>query len=53
MRQRVYRLLISPRGQTMAEYAIILVTVAAICLALFQSGGAIVKTLVQEIGPDI
>ena len=45
----VYRLMAKPRGQTMAEYAIILATIATICVALEQTGGTIIKTLVINV----
>jgi Flp pilus assembly pilin Flp len=53
MRQqkRVYWLIVNPRGQTMTEYAMILVTVAAICVALVGSGGTIISALVNRVGP--
>ncbi len=40
-----------PRGQTMTEYALILATIAAILLSLYQSAGTIVTTLVNRVGP--
>ena len=46
---RVYRLLASPRGQTMAEYAMILATIALIAAALFTSAGTIVTELVHGV----
>lgn len=39
------------RGQTMTEYALILATVAAILVALYQTAGTIIKTLVDKVGP--
>jgi Flp pilus assembly pilin Flp len=48
---RVYRLLASPRGQTMAEYAMILATIALIAAALFTSAGTIVKELTDLVAP--
>jgi len=47
----VYRLLASSRGQTMAEYALILATIALVAAALVQSAGTIVKELVDQVGP--
>jgi Flp pilus assembly pilin Flp len=41
----------SPRGQTMTEYALILATVAAILIALFQNSGSIVSLLVDKVVP--
>ncbi len=48
-RTRVYLLIASSRGQTMAEYALILVTIAVIAVALVGNAGAIVKELVDEV----
>jgi Flp pilus assembly pilin Flp len=44
-----YRLLASSRGQTMAEYAIILATIAAISVALVHSAGVILDALVNTV----
>ena len=49
--KRVYRTIASSRGQTMTEYALILVTVAAVCVALIQNAGTIVSILVSHVGP--
>ena len=38
-------------GQTMTEYALILATVAAVLVALFDSAGTIVNELVNQVGP--
>jgi Flp pilus assembly pilin Flp len=46
---RVYRLLASPRGQTMAEYALILATIALVSTALVQSAGTILNELVHGV----
>ncbi len=46
---RVYRLLASPRGQTMAEYALILATIALVSSALVHSAGAIVNERVKGV----
>jgi len=46
---RVYRLLASPRGQTMAEYALILATIALVVTALYDSAGTIVTELVHGV----
>jgi len=37
------------RGQTMAEYALILATIALVAAAFVQSGGTIVNTLVNHV----
>jgi len=50
-RERVYRAIVNPRGQTMAEYAMILVTIAAVCTALVQNAGTIISTLVSRVDP--
>jgi Flp pilus assembly pilin Flp len=39
----------SRRGQTMTEYALLLATVAAIAVSLFQTSGTILHTLVNSI----
>ena len=46
---RVYWLIKNPRGQTMAEYALILVTIAVVATALVQNAGTIIKTLVDNV----
>lgn len=38
-------------GQTMTEYALILATIAAVVVALFNSAGTIVNQLVNQVGP--
>ncbi len=35
----------------MTEYALILATIAAVMIALYQDAGAIVTTLVSRVGP--
>jgi Flp pilus assembly pilin Flp len=45
----IVRLRVLAPGQTMAEYALILATIALISAALVQSGGVIVKTLVDNV----
>ncbi len=45
----VYRLIANPRGQTMAEYAIILATIATVCIALTQTAGTIIKALTINV----
>ena len=37
------------RGQTMTEYALLLATVAAIAISLFQTSGTILQGLVNYI----
>jgi len=46
---RVSLPLIMSRGQTMAEYALILATIAAISIALVQSAGTILTELVGQV----
>jgi Flp pilus assembly pilin Flp len=41
----------NPRGQTMTEYALILATIAAVLITLFQNGGNIVSLLVSHVDP--
>jgi len=43
------RLLSGSRGQTMAEYALILVTVAVIAAALVQTAGTNILGLINEV----
>ena len=45
----VHRLVASSRGQTMAEYALILATIALVAAALVQNAGTIVKELVNGV----
>jgi len=45
----VGQLEVSSRGQTMAEYALILATIALVAAAFVQSGGTIVNTLVNHV----
>ena len=45
----VIRILEGSRGQTMAEYALILVTIAVVAAALVQSAGTIVLELVHNV----
>lgn len=49
--KRVHRQIVSPRGQTMTEYALILATIAAVAIGLIQNAGTIVTTLVNRVGP--
>lgn len=37
------------RGQTMTEYALILATVAAVCVSLYNTSGVYLKGLVDNI----
>ena len=43
------RLVSGSRGQAMAEYALILVTIAAIAIALFNNADTIVAALVHNV----
>ena len=47
--KRVCRLAINQRGQTMGEYALILATVAVICIALVNNAGTIVSSIVNNV----
>jgi len=47
--KRVYRLLMNSRGQTMGEYALILATIAVICVALVNSASTIVSSIVNNV----
>ena len=44
-----YRLVASSRGQTMAEYALILVTIAVIAAALVQTAGVNISGLLHNV----
>jgi Flp pilus assembly pilin Flp len=48
-RMGVGQLAVISRGQTMAEYALILATIALVAAAFVQSGGTIVNTLVNHV----
>lgn len=48
-RERIRRSIASSRGQTMAEYALILATIAMISVALVQSAGTIMTELVHQV----
>jgi len=50
-RKRVFKLIASSysRGQTMAEYALILVTIAVIAAALVQTAGVNILGLVHNV----
>jgi Flp pilus assembly pilin Flp len=45
----VYRLIASSRGQTMAEYAMILVTIAVVATALVQTAGTNINGLIAAV----
>ena len=45
----IVRLRALARGQTMAEYALILATIAIISIALVNNAGVIVKALVDNV----
>ena len=47
--KRVYRLPLNSRGQTMAEYALILATIAVVCIALVNNAGTIVSSIVNNV----
>jgi|HubBroStandDraft_1064217.scaffolds.fasta_scaffold00903_18 Flp pilus assembly pilin Flp len=47
--KRVYNLIVRSRGQTMAEYALILATIALVAVALVGNGGTIVNELVNNV----
>ena len=48
-RRGVWKLKAISRGQTMAEYALILVTVAVVAAALVQNSGVIVNGLIHQV----
>jgi len=48
-RKEVCRLKVVSRGQTMAEYALILATIALVAAALVTNAGAIVNSLVHNV----
>jgi len=48
-RKRIYNLIATSRGQTMAEYALILVTIALVTVALVSNAGTIVNELVNGV----
>ena len=47
--KRDCRLPLNSRGQTMAEYALIVATIAVIAVALVNSAGTIVTSLVNNV----
>ncbi|MGB8685129.1 MAG: hypothetical protein WCD12_19775 [Candidatus Binatus sp.] len=40
---------VTPRGQTMAEYALILATIALVAAALYQNASTILDSLVNNV----
>ena len=48
-RKGVYKLAATSSGQTMTEYALILVTIAIVATAFVQNAGTIVNTLVNHV----
>jgi Flp pilus assembly pilin Flp len=46
---RVYWLIKNPRGQTMAEYALILATIAVVATALVQTAGVNILGLIHNV----
>jgi Flp pilus assembly pilin Flp len=48
-RKGAYKLKATSRGQTMTEYALILVTIAIIAASLVQSAGTIVNAIVNHV----
>jgi Flp pilus assembly pilin Flp len=48
-RKTVFKLIASSRGQTMAEYALILVTVAVVAAALVQTAGVNITGLLHNV----
>jgi Flp pilus assembly pilin Flp len=48
-RKGVYKLVATSRGQTMAEYALILATIALVAAALVNNAGVIVNSLVNNV----
>jgi Flp pilus assembly pilin Flp len=49
-RSRVYWSIVTSRGQTMAEYALILAAIATVAVALVQNAGTILTELVHNVG---
>ncbi len=48
-RKAVCRLTAISRGQTMAEYALILATIAVVAAAFVQNAGTILNTIVNHV----
>jgi len=49
LEKRIVRPTDDSRGQTMAEYAMILATIAAVSVGLVKNAGTIVTTLVSHV----
>ena len=47
--KEIYKLVATSRGQTMAEYALILATIALIATSPVQNAGTIVNALVNRL----
>jgi Flp pilus assembly pilin Flp len=47
--KRDFKLIASSRGQTMAEYALILVTIAVVAAALVQTAGVNINGLIHNV----
>jgi Flp pilus assembly pilin Flp len=47
--KKVPRLPLNSRGQTVAEYALIVATIAVVCIALVNSAGTIVSSIVNNV----
>jgi Flp pilus assembly pilin Flp len=45
----VYRIFANSSGQTMAEYALILATIALVAAALYQNASTILDSLVNNV----
>jgi Flp pilus assembly pilin Flp len=48
-RKGVSKSIATTRGQTMTEYALILVTIALVAASLVQNAGTIVNTIVNHV----
>ena len=48
-RTRIFRRIGFRDGQTMTEYALILATIAAVVVSLYQTSGVIVQGLIRTI----
>ena len=47
--KRICRLPVNSRGQTMAEYALIIATIAVISIALVNTAGTILTSIVNNV----
>jgi len=47
--KKIVRLPLNSRGQTVAEYALIVATIAVICITLVNSAGTIVTSIVNNV----